>query len=73
VQAGKRGQKPPDGAVNLEELLKELMEYGLEVNACGLALDGCKLAESEMIPGISRGSMKTLASWVNSSDRVLTF
>ena len=73
VEVGKRGQKPPEGAVNLEELLKELMEYGLEVNACGLALDGCRIPEGEMITGIPRGSMKTLASWVNSSDLVVTF
>ncbi len=73
VQVGKRGQKPPEGAVNLEELLKELMEYGLEVNACGLALDGCRIPEGEMIDGIPRGSMKTLASWVSSSDLVVTF
>jgi hypothetical protein len=73
VEVGKIGQKPPDGAVNLEELLKELMEYGLQVNACGLSLDGCKLMESEMIPGINRGSMKTLASWVSNSDLVTTF
>jgi sulfur relay (sulfurtransferase) complex TusBCD TusD component (DsrE family)/uncharacterized membrane protein YedE/YeeE len=73
VEVGKRGQKPPEGAVNLEELLKELMEYGLEVNACGLALDGCRIPEGEMIAGIPRGSMKTLASWVSNSDLVLTF
>lgn len=73
VQVGKRGQKPPEGTVNLEELLKELMEYGLEVNACGLALDGCRIPEGEMIDGIPRGSMKTLASWVSSSDLVVTF
>ncbi len=73
VEVGKRGQKSPEGAVNLEELIKELMEYGLEVNACGLALDGCKIPEGEMIPGINRGSMKTLASWVSHSDLVATF
>ena len=73
VEVGKRGQKPPEGAVNLEELIKELMEYGLEVNACGLALDGCKIPEGEMIAGINRGSMKTLASWVSRSDLVTTF
>ncbi len=73
VEVGKMGQKPPEGMVNLEELIKELMEYGLEVNACGLALDGCRIPEGEMIPGIPRGSMKTLAGWVNSSDLVLTF
>ena len=73
VEVGKRGQKPPEGAVNLEELIKELMEYGLEVNACGLALDGCKIPEGEMIAGINRGSMKTLASWVSHSNLVTTF
>jgi sulfur relay (sulfurtransferase) complex TusBCD TusD component (DsrE family)/uncharacterized membrane protein YedE/YeeE len=73
VEVGKRGQKPPNGAVNLEELLKELMEYGLEVNACGLGLDGCRIPEGEMIAGIPRGSMKTLAGWVSSSDFVVTF
>lgn len=73
VEVGKRGQKPPEGVVNLEELLKELMEYGLEVNACGLGLDGCRIPEGEMIAGIPRGSMKTLAGWVNSSDFVVTF
>jgi hypothetical protein len=73
VEVGKLGQKPPEGTVNLEELIKELMEYGLEVNACGLSLDGCRIPEGEMITGISRGSMKTLATWVNGSDLVLTF
>ena len=73
VQAGKREQKPPEGVVNLKELTEELMGYGLEVNACGLALDGCKLTEGEMIPGINRGSMKTLAGWVSVSDFVVTF
>lgn len=73
VEVGKRGQKPPEGAVNLEELIKELMEYGLQVNACGLALDGCRIPEGEMIAGINRGSMKTLAGWVSHSDLVTTF
>ncbi len=73
VEVGKRGHKAPAAAVNLEELLKELMEYGLEVNACGLALDGCRIPEGEMMAGISRGSMKTLADWVKGSDLVLTF
>lgn len=73
VQVGKREHKVPKDAVNLEELLKELMEYGLEVNACGLALDGCRIPEGEMMDGISRGSMKTLAGWVSGSNLVVTF
>lgn len=73
VQVGSRGQEAPEGKTNLEELLKEFMEYGLEVRACGMALGDCAIDEESMIVGIDKGSMKSLASWVNESDVVLTF
>ncbi len=34
VTAAKRGQKPPEGFCNLEEMLKELIDQGVEVIAC---------------------------------------
>ncbi len=73
IQVGSRDQDVPEGKTNLEELLNEFMEYGLEVTACGMALDHCAIDESSMIVGIDKGSMKSLASWVNESDVVLTF
>lgn len=73
VQVGRRGHQVPEGAVNLEELLTELIECGLQVRACGMAMDGCGIEEGELIAGIERGSMKALANWVKDSDTVLTF
>lgn len=73
VEVGRHSQKVPEGAINLEELLCELIECGLEVRACGMALDDCALDESAMLPGIERGSMKALASWVKESDHVMVF
>lgn len=73
VEVGKREHQVPEGAVNLKELLGELIEYGLEVRACGMALTDCGIDESAMIDGIKKGSMKALASWVKTSDHVLTF
>lgn len=73
VRVGHRGHEAPEGAVNLERLLGELMECGLEVRACGMSLEGCGIKEDELIAGIERGSMKALAAWVKSSDSVLTF
>lgn len=73
VEVGRRDHAAPEGAVNLEQLLGELIECGLEVRACGMALDGCGIQEGDMIVGIERGSMKALASWVKESDTVLTF
>ncbi len=73
VEVGHKNQQIPEGFVNLEELLRELMEYGLEVRACGMALDYCAIDEDAMIDGIERGSMKALAAWVKTSDSVMTF
>jgi sulfur relay (sulfurtransferase) complex TusBCD TusD component (DsrE family) len=73
VQVGTRDQGVPEGETNLEELMKEFMEYGLEVKACGMSLGECAMDEDSMIVGIDKGSMKSLASWVNESDHVLTF
>lgn len=73
VQSGTRNQEVPEGEANLEELMKEFMEYGLVVKACGMSLGECAMDEDSMIVGIEKGSMKSLASWVNESDHVLTF
>jgi sulfur relay (sulfurtransferase) complex TusBCD TusD component (DsrE family) len=73
VRVGEHSHSVPDGAVNLEQLLAELMACGLSVRACGMALDGCGYQEDQLIPGIERGSMKALANWVSDSDAVLTF
>lgn len=73
VEVGKKNQEPPEGMLNLEELLSELMECGLSVRACGMALDDCVMDESSMIEGIERGSMKALAAWVKESDQVMVF
>ena len=73
VEVGRRNQQVPEGKVNLETLLSELIECGLEVRACGMALDGCGIDESSMIEGIERGSMKALAAWVKDSDQVMVF
>ena len=73
VQLARRGLPVPTDAVDLEKLLSELMECGLEVRACGMALQDCKLDRRGLIPGVQQGSMKALASWVKESDIVLTF
>lgn len=73
VQLARRDQVVPAGATDLGQLLAELMECGLEVRACGMSLDGCRLDEKDLIPGIQQGSMKALASWAQESDIMLTF
>lgn len=73
VEVGRKNQTVPENAVNLEELLCELIECGLKVRACGMSLDDCAIDESLMINGIERGSMKALAAWVKDSKQVMVF
>ena len=73
VEVGRKNQQVPEGAVNLEELLSELIECGLEVRACGMSIDDCAIDEETLIDGIERGSMKALANWVKNSDQVMVF
>lgn len=73
VNVGRKDQQAPDGAVHLGNLLAELMQVGLTVRACGMALDGCGIQDGDLLDGIERGSMKLLADWIKSSDSVLTF
>lgn len=73
VELGRRGHKVAEGFVNLEALLSELIECGLEVRACGMAVDDCGISEAELIEGIEKGSMKALAAWVKHSDQVMVF
>ena len=51
----------------------ELMEADLAVSACGKALDDAGLGDTDLRPGIERGSMKALAGWAAMSDTLLTF
>lgn len=73
VGLGVRGRPVPEGAVDLEQLLSELIECGLEVRACGMSLDDYGIEEGTLIPGIERGSMQALANWVSHSDHVMVF
>ena len=73
VEVGRKSHVVPEGKVDLEKLLVELIECGLLVRACGMALNGCAIDEASMIAGVERGSMKALAAWVKGSDQVMVF
>ncbi|MBI3575736.1 MAG: hypothetical protein HY083_08815 [Gammaproteobacteria bacterium] len=39
----------------------------------GMCLKNCCLPEESLIPGVHRGSMRSLANWIKTSGNVLTF
>ncbi len=73
VVAAKKGQKPPEGFYNLEMMLKELIDQGMEVVVCRTCLAARGLTEADLIDGARRGStVGDLAKWVKESQKVLS-
>jgi len=73
VICAKKGQKTPDGYYNLGKLLISLMQKDVEVGVCGICIDARGIDEKDLLDGVHKGNMKELASWVLTSDKVLTF
>ncbi len=72
VTVAKRGQKTPEGYYNLEKMLKELVEQGVEVMACGTCINARGLTQEDIIEGIQAGTMMKLALWIIESEKVLS-
>jgi len=74
VTTAKRGQKPPEGYYNLEKMLKELMEQGVEVVACRTCINARGLTHEDLTEGVRVGTtVGDLAQWVKESQKVLSF
>lgn len=73
VTAAKKGQKPPEGFYNLEKMLSELIEHGVEVVACRTCISARGLTKEELVEGTRVGTtVGDLARWVQESQKVLS-
>lgn len=73
VTTAKKGQRTPEGYYNLEKMLGELIERGVDVVACGTCVNVRGLAEEDLVEGVKVGTMMSLARRVKESQKVLSF
>ncbi len=74
VATAKKGQKPPEGYYNLEKMLTDLIEQGVEVVACRTCVAARGLTQDELIEGVQIGTtVGNLAKWVKESQKVLSY
>ena len=73
VVSAKKGQKTPDGYYNMEKMLGALIKKGVQVKVCGACINARGLTIPELVEGVELGSMKILADWINTSDKVISF
>jgi len=71
IELGCQSYSVPENSANLGGLLKELIENGVEVQACGKALNDHGIEDEDLCEGVKRGSMSVLAGWIKESDTVI--
>lgn len=67
------GQKVPQGYYNVADMLGGVLRRGGEVAVCGTCMDARGLAEGDLVPGATRGTMDLLAGWTAQADKALVF
>jgi len=70
VACAKSGQKVPEGYYNAGDMVRM---SGAEVALCGTCMDARGVSEDQIVDGSRRSTLKELAEWTASADKVLVF
>ena len=73
VTAAKKGQNPPKGFYNVGEMLKALIDKGVEVRSCLTCTSARGLVQDDFVEGAVVGKTLDLARWVAEGGQVMTF
>lgn len=65
-------QAPAGAEFDLGAMISQVAERG-SVLLCGTCMTRCGIGASDVVSGAERGSMDALVSWIESSDRVISF
>ncbi|MFZ2739688.1 MAG: DsrE family protein [Burkholderiaceae bacterium] len=64
------GQKVPVGYYNAGDMVSLV---GGEVGLCGACMDARGISDDQLVEGAHRSSMKQLAEWTSTAEKVLVF
>jgi sulfur relay (sulfurtransferase) complex TusBCD TusD component (DsrE family) len=73
VTAANKGQSPPKGYYNVEEMLKKLIDKGAEVRSCQTCTKARGFTQEDFIEGAVVGKTLDLARWIKDSEKVMVF
>jgi sulfur relay (sulfurtransferase) complex TusBCD TusD component (DsrE family) len=73
VLAAKKGQDTPKGYYNIGDMLKSLIDRGVEVRSCITCTKARGLTEEDFIEGAVVGKTMDLAHWVEEGGPVMVF
>lgn len=70
VACAKSGQKVPEGYYNAGDMVRMV---GGEVVLCGTCMDARGYTDEDVVPNARRSTLKELAEWTATADKVLVF
>lgn len=73
ITAAKKGQSPPKGYYNVGDMIKGLVEKGIEVRSCLTCTSARGLTQEDFIEGVVVGKTIDLARWVAEGGQVMVF
>lgn len=73
VTAAKKGQNPPKGYYNIAEMVRGLVEKGVEVRSCLTCTSARGLTQEDFVEGVVVGKTIDLARWVAEGGQVMVF
>ncbi len=73
VDLARKDAKPPTAEFDLGTMLLDLEKKGATVKLCTTCINRCGIGKGALLNDTWPGTMKDLASWVESSEKVLTF
>jgi len=73
VNTARRGQDPRAAHAPLEPMLTELVDKGAGVTLCGTCCQTRGLQETDLIEGVTVGTIHDFARVIGSSDKVVSF
>jgi uncharacterized protein involved in oxidation of intracellular sulfur len=73
VHAAHAGQDPRGAHASLEEMLRQLLDKGVDVACCGTCCTARGLMEDAVVPGVRVETIHDLAAATARSDKVVSF
>lgn len=73
VHAARAGQDPRGAHASLEEMLRQLLDKGVDVACCGTCCTTRGIMEDAVVPGVRVETIHDLAAATVRSDKVVSF
>ena len=68
-----KNQETPNGYYNIGRMIRQFLNKGGQISACGSCMEARGLTTNNFIEGVVKGNMEQLTDWVLQSEKVINY